>query len=362
MNRLTYIAMTGIVSIGFLGCGDTYDPTPNTNQVQDTQANNSLKSLKRKVSYLADTSGTSVYTFDKDVLNKSNCDAECQKIWPPFIGQATQSSDIIPLANTNQLTFRKHPLYYFIKDTAPGDTNGDNVKNVWHLVYAPAGTNDTQTTFADQKMEQTYLTDKDGRALYIFDKDTTNKSNCYGGCEEIWPVYYNSDIKTVPEGLKSTDFTTITRDANQSKTGILQQTTYKGHPLYYFTPDAKKSGETKGDWVKGVWHLVELSAKKVTQTTAASPFTTQAAEKGRAIFTNPSKCAACHGADGQTKPLGVDNIIARYGDATLISSKLKDMRDNGNPQNRNPAMVNVAQGLSDEAIINLSAFVATLKK
>ncbi len=36
MNRLTYIAMTGIVSIGFLGKGDRYNHTPITNQVQDT--------------------------------------------------------------------------------------------------------------------------------------------------------------------------------------------------------------------------------------------------------------------------------------------------------------------------------------
>jgi len=88
----------------------------------------------------------------------------------------------------------------------------------------------------------------------------------------------------------------------------------------------------------------------------------EADEKGKAIFTHPAKCASCHGADGQKPPLGIDNVIAKYGDAALIEKKLRDMRDNGNPQNRSGAMVGIAKNLSDEDITNLSAFIATLKK
>jgi predicted lipoprotein with Yx(FWY)xxD motif len=203
------------------------------------------------------------------------------------------------------------------------------------------------------------LTDKDGRALYTFDKDTNATSNCYGACEETWPIYNVANLDSLPTTLKTSDFTSISRDTNKSKTGLLEQTAYKGKPLYYFTPDAKKSGETKGDWIKGVWHLVEISSQKTLE---ASPYTAEAAEKGKTIFTNATKCARCHGADGQTKPLGVDNVIAKYGDAALIAQKLKDMRDNGNPQNRDSAMVTISKNLSDEVIINLSAFIATLKK
>jgi predicted lipoprotein with Yx(FWY)xxD motif len=304
----------------------------------------------------------SLYTFDKDTLNKSNCDAKCQEMWSLFRGANTTSEDVKVLDGTDHLAYRKHPLYYFVNDKAIGDVKGDNVKNIWHLLYAPTGSNDTQTEFSDQTMTQTYLTDKDGRALYTFDNDTNATSNCYAACEDTWPIYHVDNIASVPTGLNKSDFTSISRDANKSKEGILKQTAYKGMPLYYFTLDAKKSGETKGDWVKGVWHLVEVSAKKTSDATMPSPFTAEAAEKGKAIFTNPAKCAKCHGADGQTKPLGVDNVIAKYGDAKLISQKLKDMRDNGNPNNRDAFMVDIAKGLSDEAIINLSAFIATLKK
>jgi len=352
MKTWTKTGLLTFAAIAFIGCGDTYKIDEGI-----TSNLNTIQSLTRSVKFLTDTNKMSLYTFDNDDLNKSNCDADCQRIWPLFRGANTASTDIKVLEGTDHLAYRKHPLYFFANDNAIGDINGNNVNDVWHLVHVPAGSNDTQTEFSDDIVIQTYLTDKDGRALYTFDKDTNATSNCYATCEDTWPVYHIANIDTVPRGLNKSDFTTISRDANKSTTGILSQTAYKGQPLYYFTPDAKKSGETKGDWVKGVWHLVELSAQK-----ASSIYTPAAVEKGRVIFTNPSKCARCHGADGQTKPLGVDNIIARYGDAELISQKLKDMRDNGNPNNRDAAMVSIANGLSDEAIINLSAFVATLKK
>lgn len=355
MTTITKLGLLSLATLTLIGCGDSYSDKASTS---DT---NSLKSLDKTVNFLTDTDGMSLYTFDKDILNKSNCDVECQKIWSFFEGANATSTDIKTLDGSDHLAYRQHPLYYFINDNAKGDINGDNVKNVWHLVYAQTGSNDTQTKFSDETMTQTYLTDKDGRALYTFDNDMNGTSNCYGACEDTWPIYYAPTVSTVPTGLKISDFSTIQRDANKSTTGFLDQTAYLGKPLYYFTPDEKKSGETKGDWVKGVWHLVELSAKKTAEV-EVSPYTAEAVEKGRVIFTDPAKCASCHGADGQTKPLGIDNVIAKYGDAALITQKLKDMRDNGNPNNQNASMVNVAKNLSDEAIINLSTFVATLKK
>lgn len=359
-----------MATLALIGCGDSYSDKDNGTV---TQSNSKLKTLDREVSFLVDTNKISLYSFDKDTLNKSNCDADCRKIWPIFSGANTTNSDIKVLEGTDHLAYRKHPLYFFNKDTAVGDILGNNIKDVWHLVFAPLGSNDTQTELSDTKVKQTYLTDKDGRSLYTFDNDTPDLSNCYDstptsntGCESTWPVFYAEDLGELPTGISKSNFETIGRDASRAKTGeSLKQISYKGSPLYYFTPDAKKSGVTNGDWVKGVWHLVEVDSKKVGETTPStptSPYTTEAAEKGKAIFTNPAKCASCHGADGQTPPLGVDNVIAKYGDAKLIDQKLKDMRDNGNPQNRHAAMVNVAKNLSDEAIINLSAFIATLKK
>ena len=360
MTMLKKLGILSIATFTIIGCGDSYSSDDNKDKKSESS---SLKSLSKTVKFLTDTDGMSLYTFDKDVLNKSNCDADCQNIWPLFEGANSSSTDIKTLEGADHLAYRNHPLYYFSKDNSMGDVKGDNVKNVWHLVYTPANSIDTQTKLSEQSMIQTYLTDEEGRALYTFDKDTNGVSNCYDGCEEIWPVYYKAEIKSVPSTLKTADFSTISRDESKSKTGLLKQTAYQGKPLYYFTPDAKKLGETKGDWVKGVWHLVELFATKNSETIReTSPYTDEARAKGKTVFTNPSKCSSCHGVDGQTKPLGKDNIIAKYGDAKLIEQKLRDMRDNGNPSNRNTNMVAVAKKLSDEAITNLSAFIETLKK
>lgn len=379
MKKILNIALACTSTLIMMGCSDTND---DGNESIEPEIVNTIDSLQREVSYLTDiANGLSLYTFDADALNISNCDADCQKVWPLFTGSNTESSDIEVFdTDTNQLAYRQHPLYYFVNDAVSGDVNGDNIKDVWHLVYALDATNDAQTKFstAQNSMTQTYLTGKDGMALYTFDKDDIDLSVCYGtpdemplgSCEARWPVFYSEDLGNLPEGTIDSDFGTIDRDltkALKDDSGeplATKQTTYKGLPLYYWFKDAK-SGDTTGDWVGGVWHLVELSAQKTsTQTPAPAPsiYTTEAALLGEAIFTNPAKCASCHGADGQTPPLGIDNVIAKYGDAALLDQKLKDMRDNGNPSNRHAAMVNVASGLSDEAIVNLSAFMATLKK
>jgi len=101
----------------------------------------------------------------------------------------------------------------------------------------------------DKMVEKsTFLTDSKGMALYTFDKDTRNKSNCYNGCETKWPVY-NGDTNNLklPANVKKEDFGIIQRD-NRA-----MQITYKSQPLYYFFKD------TKGDGAKGVWHLVKPS-------------------------------------------------------------------------------------------------------
>jgi predicted lipoprotein with Yx(FWY)xxD motif len=37
---------------------------------------------------------------------------------------------------TTQVTYNKLPLYYFTPDKAPGDVNGQAVKNVWFVMSA----------------------------------------------------------------------------------------------------------------------------------------------------------------------------------------------------------------------------------
>ena len=89
------------------------------------------------------------------------------------------------------------------------------------------------------------LTDAKGMTLYIFDKDKKDTSNCYDACAKNWPPYLATETKAMGEG-----WTTAKR-----KDGSMQWV-YDGKPLYYFYEDMK-SGDAKGEGLKGVWHTVK---------------------------------------------------------------------------------------------------------
>ena len=92
------------------------------------------------------------------------------------------------------------------------------------------------------------LVDGNGRTLYFFTKDVNGQSACTAGCLSDWPVYYAGIIDPGP-GIDIDDFSTITR------TDGLQQTTYKGWPLYYYADDV--AGEANGEGVGNVWFVAK---------------------------------------------------------------------------------------------------------
>lgn len=93
-----------------------------------------------------------------------------------------------------------------------------------------------------------YLVDGAGRTLYYFTRDSAGKSSANEAIILVWPIFYAANI-VVPSNLNASDFATITR--NDGK----MQTTFKGWPLYYYTPDLK-AGDTNGQGVGGVWYVV----------------------------------------------------------------------------------------------------------
>jgi len=307
-----------------------------------------VSSTSRDVQFLVDAAGMSLYTFDKDEANVSNCPNVdgCTDIWPAF----TATVDSAEFGSTGTYTtYYNHPLYYFANDMNPGDVIGDDVNMVWHLVYPHTSFMDAaEVKHSDTVRRQTYLTDKEGRALYTFDVDDLNVSNCYGMCEGIWPIYDVAGISEAPEGIDPADFTIIERDGTKSE--HTKQVAYKGMPLYYFVSDTE-AGDNKGDWVNGVWHLIELNATTVEPVAEIGD-----AAAGETRFFQG--CNGCHGNDGRTPALGVSQIIADIDDAQTVKDLLTYLKNDGT--GKNSFMVDVAQGLSDEEINNLSAYIATL--
>jgi predicted lipoprotein with Yx(FWY)xxD motif len=101
--------------------------------------------------YLTDEQGNSLYLFVADRSSTSTCNGACAAQWPPLVTQgavhAGNGVDASKLStsnrqdNTKQATYNNHPLYRFIADTAPGQTNGQGVNAfgaLWWLVN-PAG-------------------------------------------------------------------------------------------------------------------------------------------------------------------------------------------------------------------------------
>lgn len=88
---------------------------------------------------LTDAKGMTLYTYDKDTAGVSNCTGECAEYWPPAKAEAGAKPvgdlTLIKRADgTMQWADGGKPLYTFVKDKAPGDVMGDNMKNVWHVV------------------------------------------------------------------------------------------------------------------------------------------------------------------------------------------------------------------------------------
>lgn len=90
---------------------------------------------------LADAAGRTVYTFDKDTANKSNCSGGCLTAWPMFVAKAGAKAQgdfglIGAAGGPQQWTVKGKPLYYFAGDAQPGERNGDGSGGVWHVVPA----------------------------------------------------------------------------------------------------------------------------------------------------------------------------------------------------------------------------------
>ena len=87
------------------------------------------------------------------------------------------------------------------------------------------------------------LTDAAGMTLYISDNDTPGQSFCHKHCAENWhPALANPDTKAAG------DFMLIKRNDGPS------QWAYQGKPLYRWVGD-RKTGDTTGDGIGGVWHV-----------------------------------------------------------------------------------------------------------
>jgi predicted lipoprotein with Yx(FWY)xxD motif len=100
---------------------------------------------------LTDGHGRTLYLFEADKPNVSKLSAAGLSIWPPFAAAGKPQARIGALAGKigtitgangkPQVTYNRHPLYYYVGDTKPGQTSGQALNQFgaeWY-VLAPSG-------------------------------------------------------------------------------------------------------------------------------------------------------------------------------------------------------------------------------
>jgi predicted lipoprotein with Yx(FWY)xxD motif len=100
---------------------------------------------------LVDRQGRTLYLFARDSGTTSACTGACEVNWPPLrvrgtplVGSGAELSHVGRTARpggVSQLTYNGHPLYRFVNDKKPGDTNGEGISafgGSWFAV-SPAG-------------------------------------------------------------------------------------------------------------------------------------------------------------------------------------------------------------------------------
>jgi predicted lipoprotein with Yx(FWY)xxD motif len=93
------------------------------------------------------------------------------------------------------------------------------------------------------------LFDDKGGALYLFTKEETDASQCYGDCARAWPPFFGrGKLRGGPGIDRGLLGKTARRDGRK-------QVTYAGHPLYYYAHDPRNEilchdvFEFGGDWL-----------------------------------------------------------------------------------------------------------------
>lgn len=97
------------------------------------------------------------------------------------------------------------------------------------------------------------LTDAQGRALYLFQKDMGGKSSCSGSCAKVWPPDVTTASPKAGSGVSASKLGTVKRSDGT------MQVTYAGHPLYTYTADTSP-GQVSGNGINsfgGVWNAVQ---------------------------------------------------------------------------------------------------------
>ena len=223
--------------------------------------------------------GWSVYSYDGDSRNKSNCDATCLDGWAPILA-ANYAHPVGEWATferapgVRQWTFRGMPVYRHLEDLKYGSLDGGDVPR-WHNIYTQKAPAPPKGLTLNDSPVGIVLGDSQGKTIYryvctddAFDQlpcDVPESPQAYrftvcgGGdvdrCNHVFPYVI------APVGAKSGNQVWGTMDidpktgkrVNANQTGALHVWAYRGRPVYTFAGfrgygDTKPGDVKANDW------------------------------------------------------------------------------------------------------------------
>ena len=155
-------SIAGVLGVALLvaACGSSSSSSSNTTSAapaattpaSSTASSLSIGAVKGSGGvYLTGASGRALYLWVADSNGQSSCMGACAKAWPPVISATTptaasgvKAADLGTTTRadgTKQVTYKGHPLYYYVADPGAGSTKGQGSTQFgakWWLV-APSG-------------------------------------------------------------------------------------------------------------------------------------------------------------------------------------------------------------------------------
>jgi predicted lipoprotein with Yx(FWY)xxD motif len=112
---------------------------------------------------------------------------------------------------------------------------------------------------SDDRKDRCPQSKTDCHTLYLFEKDRRGGSACAGLCTTYWPPLLTNGKSIAGKGAKRSLLSKIRRADGT------HQVTYAGHPLYFFSGDAR-SGQANGEGLTDFgagWYALSPAGKKI---------------------------------------------------------------------------------------------------
>lgn len=150
-TSLASSAVAALTALAIAGCGGGATASPPPPKTTGGPAATVRVATTGLGKTLVDSKGRTLYLFEKDSGTSSSCTGGCAADWPPLRAKGSPtvgtgaSASLIGTATRSdgapQVTYDGHPLYLYVEDRKPGDTNGQGVTAYGAAWFAlsPAG-------------------------------------------------------------------------------------------------------------------------------------------------------------------------------------------------------------------------------